>query len=88
MQSKQEWLSLQYLNTNHFYFLGFAMSMSTPHQNLSETKVPTQVYRAHPTESVINSHFLLQGAKTISIAHNGALYQLRATKLGKLILTK
>ncbi|MFP3617503.1 hemin uptake protein HemP, partial [Paraburkholderia sp. SIMBA_050] len=31
---------------------------------------------------------LLQGHSHISIAHNGETYQLRATRLGKLILTK
>lgn len=37
---------------------------------------------------IVNSQSLLQGSKTVSIAHNGAVYQLRATKFGKLILTK
>nr|MBP8225928.1 hemin uptake protein HemP [Acidovorax sp.] len=31
---------------------------------------------------------LLQGAKSVEIKHNGAVYRLQATKLGKLILTK
>lgn len=31
---------------------------------------------------------LLKGRKTVDIAHNGMLYTLQATKLGKLILTK
>jgi hemin uptake protein HemP len=31
---------------------------------------------------------LLRGHKTVDIAHNGMLYTLQATKLGKLILTK
>lgn len=34
------------------------------------------------------SSVLLQGRKTVQIEHNGAVYQLRATKFGKLILTK
>ncbi|MDN7850405.1 hemin uptake protein HemP [Burkholderia seminalis] len=37
---------------------------------------------------VVNSDALLQGHSHISIAHNGETYQLRATRLGKLILTK
>ncbi|AQQ25967.1 MULTISPECIES: hemin uptake protein HemP [Burkholderia cepacia complex] len=37
---------------------------------------------------VVNSDTLLQGHSHISIAHNGETYQLRATRLGKLILTK
>jgi len=31
---------------------------------------------------------LMKGQKTIEIMHNGAVYRLQATKLGKLILTK
>ncbi|MDO5692335.1 MAG: hemin uptake protein HemP [Pseudomonadota bacterium] len=34
------------------------------------------------------SHHLLQGRRAIEISHNGAVYRLQATKLGKLILTK
>ena len=35
-----------------------------------------------------NSGALLQGEKSVAIEHNGAVYRLQATKLGKLILTK
>ncbi|MBX3659084.1 MAG: hemin uptake protein HemP [Ramlibacter sp.] len=31
---------------------------------------------------------LLQGSRCVEICHNGAIYRLQATKLGKLILTK
>ncbi len=31
---------------------------------------------------------LLKGQKTVAIFHNGSIYRLQATKLGKLILTK
>ena len=34
------------------------------------------------------SEQLLQGRKAVEISHNGAVYRLQATKLGKLILTK
>ncbi|WP_027213595.1 hemin uptake protein HemP [Burkholderia sp. WSM2232] len=37
---------------------------------------------------VVHSEALLQGHSHISIVHNGETYQLRATRLGKLILTK
>jgi hemin uptake protein HemP len=40
------------------------------------------------SERVVSSDSLLQGRSHISIAHNGETYQLRATRLGKLILTK
>ncbi|GAB2879072.1 hemin uptake protein HemP [Paraburkholderia jirisanensis] len=39
-------------------------------------------------ERMIRSDTLLQGRTHISIMHNGETYQLRATRLGKLILTK
>lgn len=39
-------------------------------------------------ERVLSSEALLQGRSHVSIIHNGEAYQLRATRLGKLILTK
>lgn len=36
----------------------------------------------------VPSTALLQGRSVVQIEHNGALYQLRSTRLGKLILTK
>jgi hemin uptake protein HemP len=36
----------------------------------------------------VRSDTLLQGHSHVSIEHNGETYQLRATRLGKLILTK
>jgi hemin uptake protein HemP len=36
----------------------------------------------------ISSAMLLNGARTVEIAHNGEVYKLHCTKLGKLILTK
>lgn len=42
-----------------------------------------------PSDAVSHdSRNLLQGQKVVTIAHNGVLYRLQATKLGKLILTK
>ncbi|QNK73550.1 hemin uptake protein HemP [Variovorax sp. PAMC28562] len=37
---------------------------------------------------LVESAELLRGNKTVGILHNGSLYRLQATKLGKLILTK
>jgi hemin uptake protein HemP len=34
------------------------------------------------------SSVLLRGRSVVRIEHNGSLYQLRSTRLGKLILTK
>ncbi|CAB3719758.1 hemin uptake protein HemP [Paraburkholderia rhynchosiae] len=39
-------------------------------------------------ERVVRSDALLQGHSHVSIVHNGETYQLRATRLRKLILTK
>jgi hemin uptake protein HemP len=36
----------------------------------------------------LDSATLLRGARSVEICHNGAVYRLQATKLGKLILTK
>lgn len=36
----------------------------------------------------VSSENLLQGGKVVQIMHNGEAYQLRATRHGKLILTK
>ncbi len=42
---------------------------------------------AGPTDTV-PSDALLRGRSAVHIEHNGTLYLLRATRLGKLILTK
>jgi hemin uptake protein HemP len=39
-------------------------------------------------ERTVRSDALLQGRSRVLITHNGETYQLRATRLGKLILTK
>ena len=36
----------------------------------------------------LTSEHLLQGTQRVNILHNGQTYQLRATRYGKLILTK
>lgn len=40
------------------------------------------------TQPVLDSEQLFRGGRVVHIQHEGALYQLRLTKLGKLILTK
>lgn len=47
-----------------------------------------QHQQRHETRRVWTSQSLLMGQKAVEIAHNGCLYRLQATKLGKLILTK
>ncbi len=41
-----------------------------------------------PARPLFESAELLKGGKAVGIMHNGSLYRLQATKLGKLILTK
>ena len=36
----------------------------------------------------LDSETLLQGRRLVEISHNGEVYRLQATRLGKLILTK
>ena len=64
----------------------------------SRPKAPTTAVTPKPAaersssadgaERVVRSDALLQGRSHVSIVHNGETYQLRATRLGKLILTK
>ena len=44
--------------------------------------------RPESAAAAVDSSALLQGQKAVAISHNGAVYRLQATKLGKLILTK
>ncbi|HMN21252.1 MAG TPA: hemin uptake protein HemP [Ottowia sp.] len=43
---------------------------------------------AYGLDAPLASEYLLRGRREIAISHNGAIYRLRATRLGKLILTK
>lgn len=59
------------------------------------SRVPTTVdagvaHGAPPAagDGSVTSDALLRGAKVVRILHNGESYQLRATRHGKLILTK
>lgn len=47
--------------------------------------MPSQV---EGTAQAVDSSALLRGQKAVAISHNGAVYRLQATRLGKLILTK
>lgn len=38
--------------------------------------------------SPVESQALLQGQRMVTISHNGEIYRLQETRLGKLILTK
>jgi hemin uptake protein HemP len=44
--------------------------------------------KAAPAQTVVASSELLRGGRSVEIRHNGEVYRLQATRLGKLILTK
>jgi hemin uptake protein HemP len=54
----------------------------TPSQS-DETRPQAQARRAP-----LSSDDLLRGARLVEIVHNGEVYRLQSTRLGKLILTK
>jgi hemin uptake protein HemP len=47
-----------------------------------------EVSSPSPQRRPVPSSTLLQGARVVEIDHNGEIYRLQATRLGKLILTK
>ena len=49
---------------------------------------PGQEPAPSPAPTVLASADLLRGGKMVEIRHNGEVYRLQATRLGKLILTK
>ncbi|MDM0046337.1 hemin uptake protein HemP [Variovorax dokdonensis] len=68
---------------------------------MSSTTIASSLLRQNPSidarlaaasnerpAALVESTDLLRGQKAVGILHNGALYRLQATKLGKLILTK
>lgn len=50
----------------------------------AQTAGPAEAERPAP----LSSDDLLRGRRLVEIAHNGEVYRLQATRLGKLILTK
>lgn len=62
----------------------------TPRPRLGLPTAPraTHAGAAAAVAAPMPSEQLLQGRKTVEISHNGSVYRLQATRLGKLILTK
>ena len=55
----------------------------------SEPAAPPIAPTGNPgTPRTLASSDLLQGERVVEIRHNGEIYRLQATRLGKLILTK
>jgi hemin uptake protein HemP len=61
-------------------------SLSTARPATGEVLAPTSA--SARDKAPVPSATLLRGQKAVAITHNGMLYMLQATKLGKLILTK
>jgi hemin uptake protein HemP len=55
-----------------------------PQGTLTASQLPAN---AGPS-GMVHSGDLLRGQRTLDIQHNGTVYRLQTTKLGKLILTK
>jgi hemin uptake protein HemP len=62
--------------------------MSDPRDDHIAEAPPTVSPPGHARPPLLDSGALLQGHRTVEINHNGELYRLQATRLGKLILTK
>ena len=65
--------------------------MQTSNQTPAQRCSPTGdgfVQQAVTTSEQVQSKDLLKGQKAVNIEHNGSVYRLQTTKLGKLILTK
>jgi hemin uptake protein HemP len=62
------------------------MPSSTTRQDAPVDTSPSPAYGQ--TAAPLPSERLLQGRKSLDISHNGMVYKLQTTKLGKLILTK
>ena len=63
--------------------------------NPSNSFAPESLARIQPAATAeadrpapLSSDDLLRGRRLVEIAHNGEVYRLQATRLGKLILTK
>ncbi len=54
----------------------------------SDDQIQQRTDESGAVQPPVSSADLLRGHKTVAIAHNGMLYTLQATKMGKLILTK
>ena len=54
----------------------------------SDAAAPTTGAEQQPRLAPLPSEALLRGRRLVEISHNGEVYRLQATRLGKLILTK
>ena len=66
------------------------MSNAAEQRAVADGAISNQItsFKTSFKATCLESADLLKGQKVIEIKHNGAVYRLQATKLGKLILTK
>ena len=62
--------------------------LAPAHLRPSGAPLPAASERTEPAQRMLESADLLQGQDHVLIRHEGALYRLQTTRLGKLILTK
>jgi hemin uptake protein HemP len=62
--------------------------MNTDRPQVAPTPPLTAASGLARPQVVLDSSELLRGARLVEIRHNGEVYRLQATRLGKLILTK
>lgn len=64
------------------------MNMAQPQREPARDDRPGAGSDESARPPLLRSDELLRGHRTVEISHNGVLYRLQATRLGKLILTK
>jgi hemin uptake protein HemP len=57
-------------------------------KSLPSAAAALQARTVNEPSRTVHSEDLLRGGRAVEISHNGSVYRLQATKLGKLILTK
>jgi hemin uptake protein HemP len=80
---------LDFLNENDYHLIMFS-NLLPPANSEAQIALASHTAGSAPSHSsaALSSEKLLRGQKQVEILHNGNLYKLQATKLGKLILTK
>lgn len=68
--------------------LPFSQTLSLPSCSVQHSKANPESTASATSASCMNSTDILGGQKAVEISHNGFIYRLQATRLGKLILTK
>jgi hemin uptake protein HemP len=68
--------------------LHFSQALNLPPCGAPSPEAAPATQTSVVTSGCVNSTEILRGQKAVEISHNGFIYRLQATRLGKLILTK